>query len=215
MSVSAEDLGIASIPLVTLNAMWDKASELLSDQKAITPAPGNDPTAIMVLSRSLNTPHHVSGQPDGQYVCDPSCQICSHTLAVAEQGGALVKFLEWFLNMDKRPNLSTLGLSGLPKGRGQKGGRDKRQRSRSSIPLPDNYSVRPGCLVTTFQLSNCQVPATVPLSVFQPPQDHAPYPSPCVSTYLVPYGLQRPFTQENLNPFYLKSLTGNIRVCQR
>ena len=32
--------------------------------------------------------------------------------------------------------------------------------------------------------------------------------------YLVPYGLRRPFTQENVNPFYLKSLTGNIRVCQ-
>ena len=50
LSVSAEDSGIVSIPLVTLNAMWHKASELLSDPEAITPAPGYDPTARMVLS---------------------------------------------------------------------------------------------------------------------------------------------------------------------
>ena len=50
--------------------------------------------------------------------------------------------LQKFLNMDKRPNLSSLCLNGLPKSQGQKGETAKCQRSRSPIPLPDNYSVR-------------------------------------------------------------------------
>ena len=42
---------IRSIPLVTLTAMWSKASELLSAQNAITPAPGDDLKARIVISR--------------------------------------------------------------------------------------------------------------------------------------------------------------------
>ena len=52
-----------------------------------------------------------------------SSQICSHTLAVAERNGELLKFLEWYVKLGQGPNLSSLALSGVPKGRGQKGGR--------------------------------------------------------------------------------------------
>ena len=41
LSISAEDSGITAIPLVTLNAMWSKAVELLTTDNAITPAPGS------------------------------------------------------------------------------------------------------------------------------------------------------------------------------
>ena len=80
LSVSAEDSGIISIPLVS---MWNKASELLSTENAITPAPGCDKKARMVLSHSQDTPHHIRSHPDGQYLCDNNCpqwmssQICS------------------------------------------------------------------------------------------------------------------------------------------
>ena len=57
LSIAAEDSGIISIPLVTLSAMWNKATELFSTQNAITPAPGNDSKAKMVLSRTQNLPH--------------------------------------------------------------------------------------------------------------------------------------------------------------
>ena len=40
-------------------------------------------------------------------------------------------------------NISALGFSGLPRGRGQKGGKPKRQRSKVP-PTPDNYTLRPG-----------------------------------------------------------------------
>lgn len=48
---------------------------------------------------------------------------CSHTLAVAEQNGSLMKFLQWYTKFGHAPNLSSIALSGLPQGRGQKGGR--------------------------------------------------------------------------------------------
>ena len=113
-----------SIPLVTLSAMWDKASELLSKENGITAAPGSDPKAKMVISYSQDTPHHVRSRLDGQYVCDSRCpqwmssQIYSHTLAVAERNCELMTFLQWYIKSGKTPNISTLALSGLPRGRG-------------------------------------------------------------------------------------------------
>ena len=130
--------------------MWNKASDLLSTENAIIPAPGSDTKARMVVSRSQDIPHHIRSRADGQYLCDSNCpqwmlsQICSHTLAVAEQNSELLKFLDWYVRLSQGPNLSSLALSGLPKGRGQKGGKPKRQRSRSTTPAPNNYSFRPG-----------------------------------------------------------------------
>ena len=154
LSVSAEDSGIVSIPLVTLTSMWNKASQLLSTTNGITPAPGVDSKARMVISHSQVAPHHVRSCSDGRYLCDSnypqwmSSQVCSHTLAVAEQNGEL-KFLQWYVKLGQGPNLSSIALSGLPKGRGQKGGRPKRQRARSSNPVPDNYTLRPGLASST------------------------------------------------------------------
>ena len=237
LSVSAEDSGILSVPLVTLTGMWNKASDLLSTENAITPAPGSDTKARMVVSRSQDIPHHIRSRADGQYLCDSNCpqwmssQICSHTLAVAEQNSELLKFLDWYVRLSQGPNLSSLALSGLPKGRGQKGGKPKRQRSRSTTPAPDNYSFRPGLVSirataesgSVAQAPLLQVsqplsvslsanPTTGPLQVF--PQELASVrcgrnesltslPPPLIS-----------INKQNVNPFYLKKLAGNIRVCQ-
>jgi len=155
LSVSAEDSGIVSIPLVTLTSMWNKASQLLSTTNGITPAPGVDSKARMVISHSQVAPHHVRSCSDGRYLCDSNClqwmssQVCSHTLAVAEQNGELLKFLQWYVKLGQGPNFSSIALSGLPKGRGQKGGRPKRQRAKSSNPVPDNYTLRPGLALST------------------------------------------------------------------
>ena len=65
LSISAEDSGIVSIPLMTLTVMCNKAYELLSAENAITPAPGSDTKARMVLSHSQDVPHHIRG---GQYL---------------------------------------------------------------------------------------------------------------------------------------------------
>ena len=52
LSVSAEDSGVTKLTLTTLQQMWEKAEELLSTHNAITPAPGSDSRAKMVMSYS-------------------------------------------------------------------------------------------------------------------------------------------------------------------
>ena len=104
----------------------------------------------MVISYSQVAPHLVQCKSNGKYVCDNNCQqwassqICSHVLATAECNNELRCFLEWYTMYAENPNISTLALSGLPRGRGRKGGRAKRQRNRNSHPLVDNVTVRPG-----------------------------------------------------------------------
>ena len=143
LSVSAEDSGISSIPLVTLSAMWDKTSELLSKENGIPAVPGNDPKSRMVVSYS---------------------QICSHTIAVAEQNGELMNFLQWYVKSGQTPNLSTVALSGLSRGRGQKGGR---QRSKVKTTAPENYSLQPGLVSTTAE-SASPVPVVQVSECYQP-----------------------------------------------
>ena len=55
MSVSAEEPGILTIPFITLQGMWEKAEWLLCSKTEITPAPGSDPKAKMVLSLTSDT----------------------------------------------------------------------------------------------------------------------------------------------------------------
>ena len=117
--------------------MWEKAERLLSSSTEITPAPGSDPKARMVLSLTSDTPHFVRCKANGQYVCDSACirwtsaNICSHTLAVAETNGELLKFLQWYTAMGNAPNISVLAMQGLPSGRGRKGGQPKRKRKKA------------------------------------------------------------------------------------
>jgi hypothetical protein len=142
LSISAADSGISVIPLVTLDAMWSKAGELLSAENAITTAPGSDKKARMVLSYSSEIPHLVRSRSGGQYICDDNCphwksaRICSHSLAVAEVNKELSTFLQWFSRAGIVPNITVVGMEGLPSGRGRKGGRPKRQRKRKALSEP-------------------------------------------------------------------------------
>lgn len=67
LSIAAEDSGITLIPLVTLSVMWAKAEKLLQMKNAVTPAPGSNLRAKMVISYSHATPHYVQCKSDGQY----------------------------------------------------------------------------------------------------------------------------------------------------
>ena len=57
--------------------------------------------------------------------------ICSHSVAVAELNDALAAFITWFNQCDSQPNVTTLAMTGLPRGRGRKGGVPKRTRQRA------------------------------------------------------------------------------------
>ena len=93
--------------------MWAKAFDLLRAHNTITPAPGSNRKACMVISYS--SPHLVQCKFDGQYVCDSNCQqwassqICSHILAAAaERNNVLHSFLEWYTMSAEGPNISIM-----------------------------------------------------------------------------------------------------------
>ena len=140
MSIRAEDSGITTIPHVTLDALWVKAEQILQSGNAITPAPGENKKARMLLSQSQATPQHVQTKSNGQYFCDSAClqwassQICSHTIAAAESNGELAFFLQWYTKCAESPNISTLAMSGLPHGHGKKGGKPKQGAKQTKIP---------------------------------------------------------------------------------
>ncbi len=91
LSVTAENSGITTIPLVTLNGMWSKAEKMLQTDNAITPDPGGNKKAKMVISYSQTTPHYIQAKSDSQYICVGAClqwassQICSHTCRLQQR----------------------------------------------------------------------------------------------------------------------------------
>ena len=56
INVSTADCGIETVPLITLEGIWNKANALLQDKNAISPAPGSDRRAHVVLSYHSETP---------------------------------------------------------------------------------------------------------------------------------------------------------------
>ena len=136
LSISAVGSNISTLPKATLEAMWDKAEDYLQSSVDVVAAPGSNPKAKMVTSRSGSSPHFVQVTSAGQYTCDKTClqwvssHICAHTLVAAELNGELHLFLQWYKKNNPQPNITQLAMAGLPKGRGRKGGIPKRKRSR-------------------------------------------------------------------------------------
>ncbi len=89
LALSAEDSGIHTIPLITLQMIWSKAESLLNGDDMITPIPGKDKLARAVIPFHSETPHIVRKKGSSQFVCDSNCvqwkasNICSHTVAVS------------------------------------------------------------------------------------------------------------------------------------
>lgn len=244
LSVSAEECGIDTLPHVTLQMMWQKAEKLLNSENAITNAPGSDSKARMVSSQSSAMPHFITTHSDGQYLCDNSCpqwvssKICSHTIAAAEDSGQLCQFLQWYSRTQPCPNVTALSMQGMPSNRGKKLSDRKRQRKRKADSDPDVFIPRPSLATTTLphtttgmstyhweadrvgnvSTSLYMYPPTT-LSVGHPPV----YPTSTAAMDTNIYGSSASGSTSsnrmstggpNPNPFYLKFITGNIRICQ-
>ena len=245
LSVSAEESGITKLTLTTLQHMWQKAEELINSDNAVTPAPGSDKTAKMVLSYSSRIPHMVMKGQKGQYKCDSNClnwtssAICSHTLAVAQLNNDLISFLQWYNTSSNMPNVTSLAMSGLPSGRGRKGGVAKRTRDRQEKKTPELSIPRPVFqpVVSAFTSTSATVPssaqcsATAPSSPFQSSSSQSTnvFHSSVVGQINLPSQLGHGSTlintsqnasqsmcstQPNTNPFYVRFIQGNIRMCQ-
>ena len=247
LCISAEESGITKLTLTTLQRMWEKAEELMNSDNAITPAPGKDKMAKMVISYSSSVPHMVTKGQKGQYRCDSNClnwtssAICSHTLAVAQLNNELIPFVQWYNTSGNMPNITSLAMSGLPSGRGRKGGVAKRTRDHQEKKTPELSVPRPVFqpVVTAFTgaSSSATVPtgahcsAIVPTSPFQssPSQSTNVFHSSVVGQINLPSQLGHGSTmisasqntspstcsiQPNTNPFYVRFIQGNIRMCQ-
>ena len=272
MSVESEDCGITTLPQATLDSIWSKALEYVLSSSDVVAAPGGDPKAKMVSSRSNISPHYVQVLGSGQYVCDNSClqwkssQICAHTVAVSEKNGDLQSFLDWYVATKQKPNYTSLAIHGLPAGRGRKGGVPKRQRSKAQ-PRAEICVLRPATCSTesdkvdtspTVQSSQGHSLSHPSIASYSNTRSES-LPTGIGSSYLpqsplsisqpsaVPYGVQSashltsvgssaPVVTQNQtinihpsfpgpsssrsaqtysgNPFFLRFIQGNIRMCQ-
>ena len=227
LSISADDCGIHTIPMVTLEGIWNKAMSLLNGDNSITVAPGPDKRARVVLSYRSETPHLVRPKGStGQYVCDEKCpqwvsaKICSHTVAVAECNKSLNEFLKWYISSKTMPNITSLAMSGMPTRRGRKKSQAPRSRATKTVRAsPDTIISAPPSLVSTAPV--CASQSLLPSSNLpQPPplifvgQSNNCCNSSASSASTGQSSSMLSTSPPNTNPFYLKFITGNIRMCQ-
>ena len=202
-----------SVAAAILESIWNKASQLLHTSNSIAVAPGLDPKSHTVISASGNRPHLVQAKKTGQYVCDKACgnwnslSMCSHTVAVAEVNGELSKFVAWFVKAKKKASVSKLVLTGMPEGRGRKGGK-RPQSKKKGLAMQTRTSIENIAGVSTSHttgamgasstlrsstsgVSNLREPSHPPPLVHCTPCSPSPTPE----------------------PFVLCFVTGNISVC--
>ena len=161
--ISAEESGIHTIPLITLEAIWSKAAALLQGDNTISPAPGRDRRSHVVISYRSDTPHLVQPKANGQYTCDDKCpqwvsaKICSHTVAVAALNASLEGFLQWYKSSATTPNVTRLAMIGMPANRGRKKGQSSNSwKGRTTTKVaPDAIISSPPGLVHNIMPASC------------------------------------------------------------
>lgn len=182
-------------------SIWKKASRLLTTPNAIASAPGLDLKSHSVMSSSGQRPHLVSTKKTGQYICDKACgnwnslSICSHTVAIAETNGELPKFVSWFIKAKKKPSVTKLVVTGMPTGRGRKGGKTT-QYKKKALPTTSRTLVSLPCGTTTG-VSNPSRPSSNSMPIHPPPLIHFTPQSPS------------PISE----PFLICFISGNMSVC--
>ena len=128
-------------------------------------------------------------------------------MAVAEINCELSKFVFWFSKAKKKPSITKLILTGMPEGRGKKGGKSVKQKkknqpteSRTSIAVLSGVA---SCTSTQGQLEPLLQQVTAVSSSLQLPS----HPPPLV--HYTPHA-QGPSSSE---PFVLCFIAGNIGIC--
>ena len=226
-------LQLVNVPYKCLEGIWGKAKDLINTENAIVPAPGQDPTARMVLSYSGQMPHLVTPKKGGDFACDSNCAnwkamgICSHSVAVADINDKLMEFLA--KKTKKRANMTKLLTTNMPKGRGRKGGVAPRSR-KPSEPVAARVAMNvphTNPASTTTSMPTPQPGMMPPTPSFSPPHMLQP---PVYGETMVPYptfypdallGVEYPASpnpywpnqSQPLSPFTLCYITGNISTC--
>ena len=146
LSVDVSDFSASVlIPSPVLDAIWNKASELLRDDGSLCMVPGGNRKDRIVKSTSSSRPHFVTAKKAGQYVCDGECpnwkslKICSHSVAAAEHNGDLGAFIQWLKKVKTAPSITKLVTTTMPKGRGRKGCAPPRKKMKK-VPVATRKS---------------------------------------------------------------------------
>lgn len=209
----SELVGKVPVPEIVLSGIWNKAAQLLSMPSAISRAPGSDVKSHVVLSFSGSRHHLVSCKKTGQYTCDKACGnwnslgICSHTVAVAEVNDDLSSFVSWYQKAKKQPSLTKLVLTGMPDGRGKKGGKSahskkKIQKTVTRTPI-DVISSTAENIGTPSAPRSVHLPSSQSISATSVVPSHPP---PLV--HITPHS-----PAPTAEPFTLCFIMGNISVC--
>ena len=238
ISITHDKSGISSLPQAVIEQIWTKAEQYLMSNSEIVKAPGNDTKAMMVASRSGQTPHYVRCLQSAHYVCDNNClqwksaQICSHVIAVSEKNGQLHSFLEWYKKTEQQPNITSLAVHGLPAGRGHKGGIPKKQRSTTRPILQSDVIIpRPATCKKNFTAyqeaqhmgnRNASQSTTLGSPSLSQSASHTSgvvtlgsllSQNQVINVNTVPTSVSIA-PPPNTNPFFLRAIEGNIRMCQ-
>ena len=227
----------------TLEDIWQKAGQLVTTPGFITLVPGQaaDSSNRMVGSSSGGEPHYIVRKNSGQYICNGLCprfgayKICQHAVAAAQDSGELSSFCRWWKSQHNNgPNLDSLAMSGLPKGvAGQMGGISKRGRrgrrrgTNAPLQVTDRTTTAPDlphgtasnqlyCPYPAYQGSPTSSSNSYMLQSMQGSSRDSPY-SSHAGAYLQgsypPYIPSTSYSPHGIQPYSLKMLTKQIRVC--
>ena len=103
-----------NIPLPSVQAIWNKAAELIAQPNSIVAPPGCSTESKMVMSRKGKRPHMVTCGKNGRVSCDSDCpnwkslKICSHCVAVAHVNDSLQAFCDQYRKSKHLPSISQL-----------------------------------------------------------------------------------------------------------
>ena len=143
-----------------LEAMWTKASRLLTEKKVLKP-PDSNPKTRWVVSDTASSPHVVTTMKANQlrYVCDKQWigwkthSICAHCVAVAEDNNELDQFLVWFASSKgKEYNSTNAVYHGTYKHAGSKKPPRRKYGDVNHLPVDDKTDRLPLCDVSNIHL---------------------------------------------------------------
>ena len=134
-AINAENSGITTIPIAILEAMFEKAANLLATPGSVIQKPGATDGSFIVAG-VCNKIHVVTPGKGGSLVCDRSCvnfstKICEHTLAVAQFTDKCNELIAWYKRSKRGPKMVDMALRGGPKSAGKKPSNRKRSNVKS------------------------------------------------------------------------------------
>lgn len=124
ITLTAENSGITTIPTAILEAMFEKADNLIAILGNVIPKPGAT-DGPFIAAGACNKIHAVTPGKGGSLLCDRSCvsnstKMCEHTLAVTQVVNKLEEFIAWYKRSRRGPKMTDMAVTGGPKTAGKK-----------------------------------------------------------------------------------------------